>query len=298
MREIIDKIDYNFKSKFYYNYDTSKNVWFRAGGKAKVFCIVDNEKELSIILQNLKDIPYEVIGAGSNILIRDSGYEGFLIKLGKNFNQIEIKKSNLTVGASILDINLSKFAQLNNLKNFEFYSGIPGTVGGAVKMNAGCFGSETKDILIDVKTINNKGEINIINKKNLNLNYRQSYLPEGDIIISANFHCNNGDKNKIAKKMNEIKINREKTQPLKEKTSGSTFKNPKNNFAAKLIEMSNCKGLSEGGIFVSNKHANFLINKQQGSANQIEELGNKIIEKVYDKFKIKLEWEIKIIGQK
>ena len=298
MREIIDKIDYNFKSKFYYNYDTSKNVWFRAGGKAKVFCIVDNEKELSIILQNLKDIPYEVIGAGSNILIRDSGYEGFLIKLGKNFNQIEIKKSNLTVGASILDINLSKFAQLNNLKNFEFYSGIPGTVGGAVKMNAGCFGSETKDILIDVKTINNKGEINTINKKNLNLNYRQSYLPAGDIIISANFHCNSGDKNKIAKKMNEIKINREKTQPLKEKTSGSTFKNPKNNFAAKLIEMSNCKGLSEGGIFVSNKHANFLINKQKGNANQIEKLGNKIIEKVYNKFKIKLEWEIKIIGQK
>jgi len=298
VREIIDKIDYNFKTKFYYNYDTSKNVWFRTGGKAKVFCIVDNKKELSIILQNLNGIPYEVIGAGSNILIRDSGYEGFLIKLGKNFNQIEIKKSNLTVGASILDINLSKFAQLNNLKNFEFYSGIPGTIGGAVKMNAGCFGSETKDILIAVKTINNKGEINTISKKNLNLNYRQSYLPEGDIIISANFHCNNGDKNKIAKKMNEIKINREKTQPLKEKTSGSTFKNPKNNFAAKLIEMSNCKGLSEGGIFVSNKHANFLINKHQGSANQIEELGNKIIEKVYDKFKIKLEWEIKIIGQK
>ena len=117
MKEIIDKIDYNFKTKFYYDYDTSKSVWFRTGGKAKVFCIVENEKELSIILQNLKDIPYEVIGAGSNILIRDSGYEGFLIKLGKNFNQIEIKKSNLTVGASILDINLSKFAQLNNIKN-------------------------------------------------------------------------------------------------------------------------------------------------------------------------------------
>ena len=298
MREIIDKIDYNFKTKFYYNYDTSKNVWFRAGGKAKVFCIVDNEKELSILLQNLKGIPYEVIGAGSNILIRDSGYEGFLIKLGKNFNQINLKQSYLTVGASILDINLSKFAQLNNLKNFEFYSGIPGTIGGAVKMNAGCFGSDTKEILIDIKTINNKGEINTINKKNLKLDYRHSYLPEGDIIISANFQCNYGEKNKIAKKMNDIKINREKTQPLKERTSGSTFKNPKNNFAAKLIEMSNCKGLSEGGIFVSNKHANFLINKHQGNAKQIEELGNKIIEKVYDNFKIKLEWEIKIIGQK
>ena len=298
MREIIDKIDYNFKTKFYYNYDTSKNVWFRTGGKAKVFCVVDNEKELSIILKNIGDIPYEIIGVGSNILVRDKGYEGFLIKLGKNFNQIKLKKNSLEVGASILDINLSKFALLNNLKNFEFYSGIPGTIGGAVKMNAGCFGSETKEILIDIKTMNYKGEINTINKRNLKLDYRQSHLPEGDIIISANFQSNYGDKNEIEKKVNEIKLIREKTQPIKEKTSGSTFKNPKNNFAAKLIEMSNCKSLSEGGIFVSNKHANFLVNKQEGTASQIEELGNKIIKRVYDKFKIKLEWEIKIIGQK
>jgi len=297
VREIIDKIDYNFKTKFYYNYDTSKNVWFRTGGKAKVFCVVDNEKELSIILKNIKDIPYEIIGVGSNILVRDKGYEGVLIKLGKNFNQIKLKKTSLEVGASILDINLSKFALLNNLKNFEFYSGIPGTIGGAVKMNAGCFGSETKEILIDIKTINNKGEINTINKKNLKLDYRQSHLPKGDIIISANFKSNYGDKNEIERKVNEIKLIRNKTQPIKEKTSGSTFKNPKNNFAAKLIEMSNCKGLSEGGIFVSNKHANFLVNKQEGTASQIEELGNKIIKRVYDKFKIKLEWEIKIIGQ-
>ena len=297
MREIIDKIDYNFKTKFYYNYDTAKNVWFRTGGKAKVFCVVDNEKELSIILKNIGDIPYEIIGGGSNILVRDGGYEGVLIKLGKNFNQIKLKKNSLEVGASILDINLSKFALLNNLKNFEFYSGIPGTIGGAIKMNAGCFGSETKEILIDIKTMNNKGEINTINKQNLKLDYRHSHLPSGDIIISANFQSNYGDKNEIEKKMNEIKLIRDKTQPIKEKTSGSTFKNPKNNFAAKLIEMSNCKDLSEGGIFVSNKHANFLVNKQEGTATQIEELGNKIIKRVYDKFKIKLEWEIKIIGQ-
>ena len=298
MREIINKIDYNFKSKFYYNYDTSKNVWFRAGGKAKVFCIVDNEKELSIILQNIKGIPYEIIGAGSNILVRDKGFEGFLIKLGKSFNQIKLKNSYLEVGASILDINLSKFAQLNNLKNFEFYSGIPGTIGGAVIMNAGCYGSETKEILIDIKTMNYNGEVKTIDNKDLNLDYRQSKLPKGDIIISANFESNYGNKIEIEKKIKEIKLMREKTQPIKEKTSGSTFKNPKNNFAAKLIEMSNCKELSEGGIFVSNQHANFLINKKEGTASQIEELGNKIISKVYDKYKIKLEWEIKIIGQK
>ena len=118
MREIINKIDYNFKTKFYYNYDTSKNVWFRTGGKAKVFCVVDNEKELSIILKNIKDIPYEIIGLGSNILVRDGGYEGVLIKLGKNFNQIKLNETSLKVGASILDINLSYLILENFLLNF------------------------------------------------------------------------------------------------------------------------------------------------------------------------------------
>ena len=297
MENIILKISRNLKSKFYFDYDTSKNVWFRAGGNAAVFCLVYDDNELRFILQNIEGLPYEIIGAGSNILIRDSGYNGIIFKLGKSFNTIVLHENFIQVGAGILDVNLSKFAAVNNIKNFEFFSGIPGSIGGAVKMNAGCYGFETNNFLKDIKTINSEGDFCFLNKNQLKLTYRNSYLPNRDIIISANFHYFMGDKNEIKHKINEIKTMRENSQPLKSKTSGSTFKNPKNNFAAKLIEMSQCKGLNVGDIFVSSKHANFLINSNKGTASQIEELGKIIIDKVYKKFNIKLEWEIKIIGK-
>jgi len=296
VKKIILKISKDLKSKFYFDYDTSKNVWFRAGGKVSVFCLVYDYNELSFILQNIDGIPYEIIGAGSNILVRDGGYDGIIFKLGRGFNDISLHEDFLQVGAGILDVNLSKFAENNRIKNFEFFSGIPGSIGGAVKMNAGCYGFETNDLLKDIKTINSKGEVCFLNKDELKLTYRNSYLPNNNIIISASFNYSLGDKTEIKNKINQIKIMREKSQPLKSKTSGSTFKNPKNNFAAKLIETSQCKGLNVGDIFVSSKHANFLINSNKGTASQIEELGKIIIDRVYKKFDIKLEWEIKIIG--
>ena len=296
MEKIIQKISKDLKSKFYFDYDTSKNVWFRAGGNAAVFCLVSDDKELKFILKNIKGIPYEIIGAGSNILVRDGGYNGIIFKLGKDFNKIALNENFIQVGAGILDVNLSKYAVNNNIQNFEFFSGIPGSIGGAIKMNAGCYGFETNDFLISIKTINSKGEVCFLNKDKLKLTYRNSNLPNRDIIISANFDYTFGDKDEIKKKIIQIKSMRENSQPLKSKTSGSTFKNPKNNFAAKLIEKANCKGLSVGDIFVSSKHANFLINSNKGTASQIEELGKRIIDKVYLKFNVKLEWEIKIIG--
>tara|TARA_B100001123_G_C15266259_1_gene1008540 strand:+ start:804 stop:1697 length:894 start_codon:yes stop_codon:yes gene_type:complete len=292
----IKKISNNLKSKFYFNHDTSRNVWFKAGGRALVYCLVYDENELQIILNKIDDIPYEIIGAGSNILIRDSGFKGILFKLGKNFNNINLNENFLQVGAGILDINLAKYAQINSIKDFEFLSGIPGTVGGAVKMNAGCYGKEIKDIIREIKTINSNGEFNILNKNQINLSYRNSSVPLGDIIISANFFYSYGKKEEIDNKLKEIKTKRENSQPLRLKTSGSTFKNPKNHFAAELIENAGCKGLNVGDVYVSHKHANFLINTNKAKAIQIEELGNRIIDKVYDKFKVKLEWEIKIIG--
>ena len=296
MEKIIKKISKDLKSKFYFDYDTSKNVWFRAGGNAAVFCLVSDDKELKFILKNIKGIPYEIIGAGSNILVRDGGYNGIIFKLGKDFNKIALNENFIQVGAGILDVNLSKYAVNNNIQNFEFFSGIPGSIGGAIKMNAGCYGFETNDFLISIKTINSKGEVCFLDKDKLKLTYRNSNLPNRDIIISANFDYTLGDKDEIKKKIIQIKSMRENSQPLKSKTSGSTFKNPKNNFAAKLIEKANCKGLSVGDIFVSSKHANFLINSNKGTASQIEELGKRIIDKVYLKFNVKLEWEIKIIG--
>jgi len=296
VEKIIQKISKNLKSKFYFNYDTSKNVWFRAGGNAAVFCLLYDDRELSFILKNIEGIPYEIIGAGSNILVRDSGYDGIIFKLGKNFNNIIMHENFIEVGAGILDVNLSKYAQINSIKNFEFFSGIPGSIGGAVKMNAGCYGFETNDFLKNIKTINHNGEVCFLRKDKLKLTYRDSYLPNRDIIISASFNFSLGDQDEIKQKIRQIKTMRENSQPLKSKTSGSTFKNPKNNFAAKLIEMSKCKGLNVGDIFVSSKHANFLINSNNGTASQIEELGKIIIDKVYKKFNIELQWEIKIIG--
>ena len=297
MKTLIKKISRNLNSKFYFNYDTSKYVWFRAGGKAAVFCLVYDENELQIILDKIRGIPYEIIGMGSNILIRDKGYEGILFKLGKKFNKIIKHESCIEVGAGILDLNLAKFTKFNNIKNFEFYSGIPGSIGGAIKMNAGCYGSETKDILKNVTIINSNGELNILNKDKIKLSYRNSNFHKGDIIISANYNYEYGKQKEIITRMNNIKLMRKNSQPLKTKTSGSTFKNPPNNFAAKLIEMADCKDLHVGDVFVSKKHANFLINTNNANASQIEDLGFKIIDRVYNKFNIRLEWEIKIIGK-
>ncbi|MDC0194631.1 UDP-N-acetylmuramate dehydrogenase [Alphaproteobacteria bacterium] len=294
----IKKIDPLLKSKFYYNFDMSKKVWFQAGGKALIYCVVYDETEFEIILNNIGNLDYEVIGAGSNILIRDKGFNGIILKLGKNFNYIKINEESLSVGAGILDNTLSKFAKKHNIKNYEFFSGIPGSVGGAIKMNAGCYGAETKNILINVQTINKKGKIKFISKEKLNMTYRKSSLPSGDVIIGAFFKLEYGDINEINKKIIEIKNKRENSQPLKLKTSGSTFKNPYNNYAAKLIETSDCKGLSIGGACVSNKHANFLINNNNATAQNIEDLGKKIQERVLKKFNISLEWEVKIIGNK
>ena len=296
MYEKITILSDKLNSKIVKNYDTSKLTWFRTGGKADLFCIVDNENELEIIFNNLGDVPYQIIGAGSNLLIRDGGYRGLIIKLGKAFNELKIKNNSIIAGGSILDSNLSKFAYLNSIKNFEFFSGIPGSVGGAIMMNAGCFGSETKDILDDIEVMKKNGKISIIKKDDLNLSYRNSSLGN-NVVLRAKFNTEKGSKEEILKTMNEIKKNREISQPIKKKTSGSTFKNPIGFHAAKLIEMAGCKGLRKGDVMVSNLHSNFLINTNKASADEIEELGKIIIDKVYKKFQIILEWEIKLIGE-
>ena len=288
----------SLQSKFYYNYNTSSLTWFRAGGNAELFCIVYDEKELEIILNYLKDFDIFIIGAGSNVLIRDNGFKGAILKLGKNFNSLKARNDSIEVGASILDINLSKFALINSHSNLEFFFGIPGSIGGAIKMNAGCFGSETKDVLKSVTAFSKNGSKKILQNKDLNFRYRSSSLDDDDIVVSATFNTKKESKDKIEDTMKNIKFKREKSQPLKTKTSGSTFKNPKNLFAAKLIEESECKGLSVGDAIISTKHANFIINTKNASAKDIEDLGKKVLEKVLNKFNVALEWEIKIIGEK
>tara|TARA_Y100001970_G_scaffold142135_1_gene174880 strand:- start:13833 stop:14726 length:894 start_codon:yes stop_codon:yes gene_type:complete len=296
MFEKLYKLEKQLKSKFLFDHDMSKLTWFRTGGNTKLLIIVENSIELEIILQTIKSLPRYVIGAGSNLLVRDGGYNGILLKLGKGFNKISLFENYILVSASILDIHFSNFARKNNISGFEFFSGIPGTLGGAIKMNAGCFGSETSDLLKEIEYFDKNGDKKNAKVTNLKLDYRYSDIEDSSIITNAKFFSNIGNLEEINNKHDIIKKKRLANQPILEKTSGSTFKNPPNQFAAKLIEESGCKGLSVGDAHVSNLHANFIINSNKAKASDIEKLGKIIIEKVQKKFNIILEWEIKIIG--
>ncbi len=287
-----------FQSKFEYDYSLSKLTWFKTGGNVKGYSYINNTEDLKEILLKIpNEIQIFVLGAGSNVLIRDNGFEGIVIKLGKEFNKIKIKDEKIYAGSGVLDSNLSKFALENSLKNLEFYSGIPGTLGGAIKMNAGCYGSETKNVIEGVKVLNRNAEEKLLKNFELGFDYRSSFISKDTIITEIIIPCNKGNKKDIKYKMEEIISKRENTQPLRAKTGGSTFKNPKGFFAAKLIEDSGCKGLQVGDAIVSEKHANFIINTNKASAKNIEDLGKKIIDRVYSKFNILLDWEIKIIGK-
>jgi len=293
----LSKISNKLKSNIYFDYNIGRLTWFRTGGNAKLFAIVENSYELEIILNEIKNFNFYILGAGSNLLIRDKGFNGAIIKLGKGFNTNKIIENKLEVGASVLDINLSNFALKNNIEGLEFFSGIPGSVGGAIKMNAGCFGSETNDKLESIEIYNRNFEKKILKKEEINLRYRSSDINNDQIISKAIFEINYGKNNEIKDKMKNIKTKRLSTQPIINRTSGSTFKNPPNLFAAKLIEDSGCKGITCGNAFVSDKHANFLINNGNATASDIENLGKIIIEKVFKKFAVKLDWEVKIIGE-
>ena len=202
MLDKLKKLNSQLKSKIYFNHDIGKMTWFRTGGKAELFISAENENELEIIINSLKGYNYLIIGMGSNILIRDKGYKGAIIKLGKGFNSLRVEEDKIISGASILDNNLSKFAKNNSIKNLEFFSGIPGTVGGAIKMNAGCFGCETKDVLREIFIIDKQGNKNKIKKTNLELNYRTSNINDSDIITSAIFDISYGDPDTIIDNIN------------------------------------------------------------------------------------------------
>lgn len=297
MNDIINELQAKIKSRIFLDFDMGNSTWFRVGGKAKGYVVVNSVKDLKIILSYSKKINYYIVGAGSNILVRDSGFDGLIIKLGKSFNKITIKKNILSVGAGVLDVNLAKFAKKQLIKDFEFFSGIPGTIGGAVKMNAGCYGSETADKLDRVLIINEFCKTEYVKVNDLRLNYRSSSLNQKSIVIKADFNFQYGSLDKIIKKNNEIKLKRESSQPLRSKTSGSTFKNPTGEFAARLIEKAGCKGKKIGGASISLLHSNFIINDGSATAHDIESLGKFIINKVIKKFNIRLEWEIKILGK-
>ena len=297
MNDIFNEIQSKIKDKILFDYDMGNTTWFRTGGKAKGFVLINNVEDLKTIIGFADKIKFAVIGVGSNLLVRDSGYDGLIIKLGKNFNKIKIKNNFLSVGAGVLDLNLAKFALKNSIKNFEFFTGIPGTIGGAIKMNAGCYGSQTSDNLNRILLLNSKGELKYKYLEELNLKYRSSSIEKNSIILQADFNFEYSSYEEILKKNIYIKSKRKETQPIKEKTSGSTFKNPPNKYAAELIEKAGCKGMKVGDASISYMHSNFIINNGNATASDIENLGKKVINRVKEMHGIELEWEIKILGE-
>lgn len=278
----------------------SKHTWFGVGGPAEIMYHPQDIDDLKYFLQNKpKNVPVFLIGGGSNLLVRDGGIQGVVIKLdNKNFQQIEIQKDTIKCGAGFHNFDLPKHLLEHNLGGLEFLCSIPGVIGGSLKTNAGCFGLELKDVLISAEVMNNLGQINTIDAKDFNLSYRSSFFPEDWIILSMTLKTYPDTIEHIKQKLDEQKVYRHTHQPYNVRTAGSTFKNPEGLRAWELIKNSGCSNLSVGGAKVSEIHNNFLVNIGTATADDIEQLGEKIIACVKEKTSITLEWEIKRLGIK
>jgi len=280
--------------------DLKKKNWFNIGGKSKVFFKADTLKDLVNFLKKIgnKEKIF-VLGAGSNTLISDNFYDGIVIKLSRNFSNISLLRQDIIIaGSAVLDKSLSDFATENELSGFEFLSCIPGTVGGGIRMNAGCFGKEFKDILISIQAIDNLGNIITIPSKDIIFDYRKTSLPEDLIFLSASFQGVKGQSIKIREEIKKLKNEKEKNQPTKIKTSGSTFKNPISQTEKKvweLIKESVPLNTSFGDAYISEKHCNFFVNKGNASFKDMLQLIEFVSRKVFLKTGISLEKEIKIL---
>ena len=289
-----------FSNNLKLDYDLKKKNWFNIGGKAKAFYKADNLKELIKFLRKIRN--HErifVLGGGSNTLISDKKFDGVVVKLTNNFNNISLLKDEIIIaGSAVADKSLSEFAMENSLGGFEFLSCIPGTIGGGIKMNAGCFEREFKDILISIQAINKSGHVITIPSKDINFKYRNSGLSDDLIFLSASFKGFKKDKDIIKNEMNLLKNKKEQTQPTKIKTSGSTFKNPIGQSEKKvweLIKESVSLEKSFGDACISEKHCNFFVNKGNAKFEDMKKLIDFVSDSVLKKTGIKLETEIKIL---
>lgn len=275
----------------------AKFCWFQIGGNAKVLYKPADAEDLSHFIKNLPaDIPYFVFGVGSNLLIRDQEFNGVAIRLGRNFNYVEFGNDNtVKSGATMLDLNLALASADHGIGGLEFFAGIPGTIGGAIAMNAGAYGKETKDVLLSAKAIREDGEIVELSVADMGYKYRGQSLEKKHIFLEATFQGMKEDIEVVKQRIIEIQDKRSQTQPIKTRTGGSTFKNPEGHKAWQLIDDAGCRGLSIGGAQVSEMHCNFFINKGNASADDMINLINTVKDRVYRKSGIMLEEEIKII---
>jgi len=290
----------NFTGRIYFNYSLKKLNWFNIGGNSKIYFKPYNLQDLIEFLKLYKDNEnLFVIGAGSNVLFKDDKFEGVVIKLSKNFSQISLLNQNTIIaGSGVLDKTLSKFALENSLSGFEFLSCIPGTIGGGIRMNAGCFGVEFKDILLSVQAVNRHGEVLTISAKNILFDYRSCNLPKDLIFLSATFQGKKNKKEKIKEEIINLKTKKEKAQPSRIKTGGSTFKNPINQTNKKVWEIINesvPNDIQFGDAAISDKHTNFFKNKGNASYKDMKKLIDFVKDNVRNKTGINLDLEIILV---
>ncbi len=273
-------------------------TWFRVGGPAEVLFTPADEGDLIAFLQNTpSDVPVRVIGVGSNMLVRDGGVAGVVIRLGRAFGAVSVEDGyRIRAGTAVPDVKVAKAALDAGIAGLSFYRGIPGTVGGALRMNGGAYGRETCDVLIEAAAIDRDGNRHVLSNADMGFSYRHSAVPEGMIFVEALFQGEPGDAEAIAAEMKSITEARESTQPVRSRTGGSTFKNPEGHKAWELIDKAGCRGLKVGGASVSEKHCNFLINEGDATAADLETLGETVRRRVSETSGVQLDWEIKRIG--
>ncbi len=273
-------------------------TWFRVGGPAEVLFRPVDEADLADFLKALPaDVPVTVLGVGSNLLVRDGGVPGVTIRLGRGFAEVTAEDEQVRAGAGALDLNVALTAAEAGVAGLEFLSGVPGTIGGGLRMNAGAYGGEVKDILVEAGAVDRSGTVHRVPAAELGLSYRHSDAPNDWIFTGAVLRGRRGDPAEIAARMDEIKAAREASQPIRTRTGGSTFANPPGDSAWRLIDAAGCRGLTRGGATVSEKHTNFLINTGNASAADIEGLGEEVRRRVHAQFGVVLEWEIRHVGR-
>lgn len=288
------------RGEYLENAKLSKHTWFGVGGPAEVLFLPKDAEDLkNFLMRKPEALPVTIIGGGSNLLIRDGGIPGVVIKLdAKAFQQIEVNGTEVTVGAGLKNTELKKVFLEKNIGGLEFICSVPGRIGGLLRTNAGCFGKCTSDVFVRAHIMNDWGEVYEVGAEDFNFAYRSSMFPEDWIILDATFKGVNSSAEEIKKTLDEHMTYRKAHQPINKKTAGSTFKNPEGLAAWKLIKEAGCTDLKVGGAQVSDMHCNFLVNNGQATAEDIEKLGELIVEKVKEKTAITLEWEVRRMGVK
>lgn len=281
------------------NASLAEITWFRVGGPAQVLFTPADEADLAYFLRNLpREMPLAVIGLGSNLLVRDGGVRGVVIRLARGFGEIKVEAGHrLRVGTAVPDVKAARAAAEAGIAGLAFYRGIPGSVGGALRMNAGAHGRETKDVLVEARAVDPAGNIHVLSLEDMAFTYRHCAVPADWIFTEALFQGTPGDPEEIGRQMEEVADYREKNQPIKERTGGSTFKNPPGQSAWKLVDQAGCRGLRVGGAKVSEMHCNFLVNDRNATGEDVERLGETVRARVKATSGVILDWEIIRLGE-